>query len=303
MPKVAGSAKLLWSAARDMPNLEPEQKPVVLCGQQAPLDEMRAALGVERDQPGVSLYAVRRLKATDHDQLERAAVVVYGGVVMGELDASTRDDLRVVGRTQRPVLALFEALELPTPAATAAGRVRGVAPTDVLPYRRGTFPQHLALERLANRTGASGPWIASQVPVLRPYICDAIIEVAARRNAKAALLIFIPGADMPVLTAVQMRMVLQLARCYGFELSPDRAVELLGVLGAGFGLRAVGRSMLDFVPVAGWAVQSGVAYSGTKALGKAAMEYFERGAVADVGRLRAFAEGVRVEVQRRRSGS
>lgn len=303
MPKVAGSAKLLWGAARDMPNLEPERKPVVLCGQQAPLDEMRTALGVERDLPGISLYGVRRLKATDHDQLERAAVVVYGGVVMGDLDASTRDDLRVVGRTQRPVLALLEALELPTPAAPAAGRVRGVAPTDVLPYRRGAFPRNLALERLAARAGSSGPWIASQVPALRPYICDAIIETASRRNAKAALLIFVPGADMPVLTAVQMRMVLQLARCYGYELSPDRAVELLGVLGAGFGFRAVGRSMLDFVPVAGWAVQSGVAYSGTKAVGKAAMEYFERGAVADVGRLRAFAEGIRVEVQRRRSGS
>ena len=131
--------------------------------------------------------------------------------------------------------------------------------------------------------------------MLRPYIVnDAIIEVAARRNAKAALLIFIPGADMPVLTAVQMRMVLQLARCYGFELSPDRAVELLGVLGTEFGLRAVGRSMLwDFVPVAGWAVQSGVAYSGTKALGKAAMEYFERGAVADVSKLRTLAERLR----------
>jgi hypothetical protein len=157
MPKVAGSAKLLWGAARDMPNLEPERKPVVLCGQQAPLDEMRAALGVERDQPGISLYGVRRLRATDHDQLERAAVVVYGGVVMNDLDAPTRDDLRVVGRTQRPVLALLEALELPTPAAAAAGRVRGVAPTDVLPYRRGSFPQNLALQRPVDRSAGSRP--------------------------------------------------------------------------------------------------------------------------------------------------
>ena len=303
MPKGTGSAKLLWSAARDMPKLEPDRHPIVLCGQQGPLEEMREALGIERDQPGVNLYAVRRLKATDHDQLQKASVVVYGGIVMGELDGATRDDLRVVGRAERPALALLEALELPTPAAAAAGRVRGIAPTDVLPYRRGTFPAHLALERLAGRAGSSGPWLASVLPALRPAICEQVIEVAARRNAKAALLIFVPGADMPVLTAVQMRMVLKLARCYGYDLSPDRAVELLGVLGAGFGFRAVGRSMLDFVPVAGWAVQSGIAYSATKAVGKAAMEYFERGAVADVGRLRAFAEGVRVEVQRRRSGS
>jgi hypothetical protein len=58
---------------------------------------------------------------------------------------------------------------------------------------------------------------------------------AARTNAKAALMIFVPGADMPVLTAVQMRMVLAIGACYGENVSTDRAVELLSVLGAGFG--------------------------------------------------------------------
>ena len=76
-----------------------------------------------------------------------------------------------------------------------------------------------------------------------------------------------------------------------------RALELLSVLGAGFGFRTIAREMLDLVPVAGWAIKSGVAYSATKALGKAADEYFARGAVADASRLRALALGLRVEVE------
>ena len=49
----------------------------------------------------------------------------------------------------------------------------------------------------------------------------------------------------------------------------------LGVVGAGFGFRAVARELLDFVPVAGWALKASVAFAGTKAIGEAAVRYFE----------------------------
>ena len=38
----------------------------------------------------------------------------------------------------------------------------------------------------------------------------------------------------------------------------------------GFGLRALARELLDFVPVAGWAAKGASAYAGTSALGEAA---------------------------------
>ena len=115
---------------------------------------------------------------------------------------------------------------------------------------------------------------------------ERVIETAARRNGVIATAVWIPGADMPLLTAVDMRMVLQIGVCYGVDVNADRAVELLGILGAGFGLRSAARELLDVVPLAGWVVKGGVAYSGTRALGRAAVEYFERGAVADVTNLR-----------------
>jgi uncharacterized protein (DUF697 family) len=291
-----GSAKLLIGSVRDAGRRTDEHRPMLLCGRKEPLETLIEAMGAEH-APGVQLFAVRRLQQGDSARLSTASVVVYGGEVVSGLDEQTCSDLEVVGRASAPKLAMLEALDLPSTAVSEAGRVRGMGPGDLMPYPQGKFPVQRAMRRLSRRVGGSGPWLASQMPAFRPYVVDELVEVAAKRNAKAALLIFLPGADMPVLTAVQMRLVLSIAACYGQRISTDRAIELLSVLGAGFGFRAIAREMLDLVPFAGWAVQSGVAYSGTKALGKAADEYFAHGAIADASRVRAFAEGLRYEVE------
>jgi len=72
-------------------------------------------------------------------------------------------------------------------------------------------------------------------------------------------------------------MVLNIAAAYGEELSIDRARELLGVLAAGFGLRALSRQAVKLIPVAGWAAAAAIGYAGTIAMGRATMLYFERG--------------------------
>ena len=69
--------------------------------------------------------------------------------------------------------------------------------------------------------------------------------------------------------------MLRIALAYGQQIDRSRLPELLGVVGAGFGLRALARELLDFVPFAGWAAKGAVAYLGTKALGEAARRYFE----------------------------
>jgi uncharacterized protein (DUF697 family) len=303
MPKlgVFDGAKLMYGAVRDVRGVEVKQEPLLLCGRKEPLDELRRALGAEGagGDRAAQLFAVRRLNRDDAARLSRGSAVVYGGEVVAGLDDATRADLEVVGRASTRKLALLEALDLPSPAVTEAGRIRGVQPDDLLAYRRGHFPAQQAMRELADRVGDSGPWLASLLPAFRPHVVEQVIESAARRNARTSLMIFIPGADLPILTTMQMRMVLKIGACHGQKVSPDRALELLSVLGAGFGFRMIARELLDVVPVAGWAVQSGVAYSGTKALGKAANEYFERGAVGDASRLRALAEGVRVEVRQR----
>ena len=120
------------------------------------------------------------------------------------------------------------------------------------------------------------------VPLAKGYspfrraVCEELIRKNARQNAVIGALP-IPGADMPVMTANQARMVLNIAAAHGEELSLDRARELLGVLAAGFGLRALARQVVKLVPLGGWAAAAAIGYAGTVAMGRATMLYFERG--------------------------
>lgn len=118
--------------------------------------------------------------------------------------------------------------------------------------------------------------LAKGYPQFRRAVCETIIHKNARQNAVVGALP-IPGADMPVMTANQGRMVLYIAAAYGEELSIDRARELLGVLAAGFGLRALARQVAKLIPFAGWAAGAAIGYAGTLAMGRATMLYFERG--------------------------
>jgi uncharacterized protein (DUF697 family) len=118
--------------------------------------------------------------------------------------------------------------------------------------------------------------LAKGYPPLRRAVCEEIVRHNARQNAVIGALP-IPGADMPVMTANQARMVLNIAAAHDEDLSMDRAKELLGVLAAGFGLRAISRQAVKLVPVGGWAAAAVIGYSGTVAMGRATILYFERG--------------------------
>ncbi|HEV3407268.1 MAG TPA: DUF697 domain-containing protein [Gaiellaceae bacterium] len=163
------------------------------------------------------------------------------------------------------------------PAGTE-GRIPYVAEDDVVVLTAEQPPpvDHVA-ERLAERAEEDAYGLAARLPVLRRAVCRAVIQRFSRQNGILGATIFIPGADMPALTLNQVRMILRIAAAYGEKVDRERAVELLAVLGAGFGFRAVARQALGFVPVAGWAVKGGIAYVGTRALGRAAIAYFERG--------------------------
>ena len=118
--------------------------------------------------------------------------------------------------------------------------------------------------------------LAKGYPPLRRAVSEEIVRHNARQNAVVGALP-IPGADMPVMTANQARMVLNIAAAYGEDLSMDRAKELLGVLAAGFGLRAISRQAVKLVPVGGWAAAAVIGYAGTVAMGRSTILYFERG--------------------------
>jgi uncharacterized protein (DUF697 family) len=173
--------------------------------------------------------------------------------------------LRTAARTGVPIVAISDADAVPYVLAADLVRV---------PPGQG-FPVDDITEAVARRLGENGTALAARLPMLRGAVCKHLISHFAKRNALVAAAIFVPGVDMPVLTLNQIRLVLRIALAYGQEIDRARAAELLGVVGAGLGFRAVARELLDFVPVAGWAVKGAVAYAGTKAVGEAAVRYFE----------------------------
>jgi uncharacterized protein (DUF697 family) len=199
---------------------------------------------------------------------EESAVVegrVQGAAALVWVGPPVEEELRAADRAGVPIVAVSDEDRLPYVLATNIVRV---------PPGQG-FPVEAIARAVARELGESGTSLAARLPVLRRPLCDALIASFAKKNALVGAAVFVPGVDMPVLTLNQVRLVLRIAMAYGQEVDNERAVELLGVVGAGFGFRAVARELLDFVPVAGWALKGAVAYSGTRAIGEAAVRYFE----------------------------
>ena len=130
---------------------------------------------------------------------------------------------------------------------------------------------------LADRISGKRLALAHNFTFIRRAAAEESIKATAFQNGVIGFVAVIPGADMPIMTANQAKMILQIAAVYGQPLGPERIKELAVVVGGGFTLRAIAGQLLDFIPGFGWAVKAGIAYSGTLAMGYAALEYFEEG--------------------------
>ena len=166
------------------------------------------------------------------------------------------------------VVVLTEApgIELAFPGV-GPSRVVGMAPG-------GMVPADVLVPAVVDAAGDAAVGLAAKLPSLREETCRNIIRRTARQNAVIGALFIIPGADMPVMTLNEARMILRIAAAHGEDVGTERALEILGVVGGGFGLRTIARQLLDFLPGPGWVIKSGIAWTGTKAMGKTARVYF-----------------------------
>jgi uncharacterized protein (DUF697 family) len=196
-----------------------------------------------------------------------AAAAVYVHVLAGgEADEA---ELRQARRARVPIVAVAVG------SAVGGASVPFVPATDVVWVPPGAgFPLEEIAHAVARRLGEDGAPLATRVPLLRPAVCDWLVATFARRNGLTAAAVFVPGADLPVLTLNQLRLVLRLAQAHGQATGQERLPELAAVAGAAFGLRTAARELLGLVPVAGWVVKGAVAYAGTRALGEVARRRF-----------------------------
>ena len=242
------------------------------------LRELRAAeghpvlaVGGARELAGVLRRELERGAApgavVDGSAASRAAALVY--VLAAEPSEDDEEAFRSANRVRVPIVCVLA-------DPNADGRIPYVLATDVVRVQAGSgFPLDAIAAAVANRLGEEGPALAARVPTLRPALCEELIVRASRRNAVIGAAVFIPGADFPLLTMNQLRLVLRLAAAYGVEIDAQRLPEILGVIVGGIGFRAIARQLLGTVPLAGWAVKGGVAYAGTRAVGESAVRYFE----------------------------
>jgi uncharacterized protein (DUF697 family) len=192
-----------------------------------------------------------------------AAYVHVLAAAPGEEDEQV---LKRAHRARAPIVALAREHYPDVPYVLATDVI-------VIPPGHG-FPIEALAHVLAARLGEQGTALAARLPVLRPAVCEWLIASFARKNGIVGAAVFVPGADLPVLTVNQMRLVLRIAAAHGVEISNERLPELVAVVGGGLGLRALARELVDLVPGVGWAVKGAIAYAGTRALGEAAVRYF-----------------------------
>jgi uncharacterized protein (DUF697 family) len=188
-------------------------------------------------------------------------------VLAGAPTDEDTEELREAKRAHVPVVVVQTGTEF--------FEVPYVLATDVVMCSPGSgFPVEKIAHVVAARLGEAGTGLAARLPVVRESLSEVLIEKFSRQNAITGVAIFVPGADFPVLTLNQIRLVLRLAAAHGVEIDQQRLPEVLTTLGAAFGFRAVTRRLLGSVPVAGWLIKGSVAYAGTRAVGEAAHRYF-----------------------------
>ncbi|WP_027481881.1 YcjF family protein [Deinococcus pimensis] len=90
----------------------------------------------------------------------------------------------------------------------------------------------------------------------------------------------IPFADILLITPVQAKMVLHIGKIHGFDITPERARDIVQELGAtvvyGMVARQVMRGVIKTIaPVIGGVVTAPLVYGWTFALGRVAERYFQ----------------------------
>ncbi|HEY9889948.1 MAG TPA: GTPase, partial [Candidatus Obscuribacterales bacterium] len=84
----------------------------------------------------------------------------------------------------------------------------------------------------------------------------------------------LPFTTMPVLTSLQVSMIVAIGRVYNQTLTVGQALSVIGTLAGGFFAQAVGRELVKFIPGVGSVVATSWAVAYTWALGEGACVYF-----------------------------
>jgi small GTP-binding protein len=201
--------------------------------------------------------AIQGIKKTELDLFER--LIVLGKpylVVLNKIDLVKRESKQVVA-------GVAEMLHLENP--------------QVIP--------------IAARTGENLDDVLVSIAILEPGIVAALGQalpqyrwqlswraiVSAASASAAIALTPLPVIDFLPLIAVQSIMVLSIARIYNYQLTLERARELVMTFGLGFLGRMLFQELSKLGGIPGWLLSAAIAASTTTAMGYAASVWFDTG--------------------------
>jgi uncharacterized protein (DUF697 family) len=119
--------------------------------------------------------------------------------------------------------------------------------------------------------------LAAAFPFIRRPLAVEYAHSTAAQNAAIGAIPLIPGADMPLMTLNEGKMVLKMAAAYGHPIEPARVIEITVAVLGGFGARRLVRFLSHKAPSLTWVVSGMVGWTSTLALGYAMSAYFEAG--------------------------
>lgn len=260
---------VLHTGARVREEREQPVRIAVLVDVQAPealVDAFEEALRPASSQARIHVELVRGGEIMRPDDMADAVIALAGP------NAVLAESLEAARASLVPTLAV--ALDADRDAVARRLRhpeldtVVDIHPHDAVHRAGGWLVDRVESKKLA---------LAANFAFMRRAVAEEAVKATSMQNGVIGGVVFIPGADMPLMTANQVKMIMQIAAAYAEPLGAERVKELAAVIGGGFALRAVARSLLGFIPGFGWAVKAGIGYSGTWAMGRAAIEYFESG--------------------------
>lgn len=245
---------------------------------------VRIALFVEIDTPELLVDAARRAFRPFASNAYLHVEVAEPGTKL-LVDPSADAVIGLIGSAGAAMADSLEAARvhaIPTVALSMSDDAKALADMIGHPYRdtlANTDEIRLVeielgdwlVERIASKRLA----LAHNYAFMRRAVAVEHVKSTAFQNAVIGAVAFLPGTDMPIMTANQVKMMLQIAAAYGEQLGGQRAKELLAIVGGAFALRTVARQAVSFVPGFGWAIKGTIGYTGTIAMGYAAIQYFE----------------------------
>lgn len=156
-----------------------------------------------------------------------------------------------------------------------------VPPEDIM--APASLPEHVHVHAIEQRLAQ---WLLSVLPEKKLSLCNAfsfVRGVAARsevrscavQNSAIGLVHLIPGADLPLMTLNQMKMLLRIASIYGHEPDVLQLAQGFGVGAFAFVSRAGARSALRALPAFAQLIRASVALGSTCTMGWALIAYYE----------------------------